>query len=418
MVIFWKTVQLKTKLLMANNTNLKDSKLAIEGGTPVRKELLPYGKQFVEQNDIDAVIKVLQSDWLTTGPTLVDFEKQFAEQVGAKHAIAVNSGTAGLHCAVYAADIGPGDEVITSPITFMATANCIRYQGAKVVFADVDPDSLNIDPKKIKECLTLKTKAIIGVDFTGQPADLDGIGEIAKNSGLVFIEDAAHSLGTTYKKRRVGSIADMTTFSLHAVKHITTGEGGVVVTNCSKLADRLRRFRNHGITRDHHQRQKDGTWFYDMEEMGFNYRLTELNSVLGISQLQKLPMLLDRRQEIALQYNEAFAALPQLTTPMGHPDSRSAWHLYIIRLNLEYLTKDRDEIFHSLRAENIGVNVHYIPVPWLAYYQKLGYQKGSWPVAESNYQRLISLPIWPGMTNEDVKDVILAVNKVLTAYRK
>jgi dTDP-4-amino-4,6-dideoxygalactose transaminase len=210
----------------------------------------------------------------------------------------------------------------------------------------------------------------------------------------------------------------MTTFSLHAVKHITTGEGGVVATNCSELANRLRRFRNHGITRDHHQRQKDGTWFYDMEEMGFNYRLTELNSVLGISQLQKLPMLLDRRREIALRYNEAFSALPQLSTPIEQVDSRSAWHLYVIRLNLDYLAKDRNEIFNSLRAENIGVNVHYIPVPWLTYYQKLGYQKESWPIAESNYQRMISLPIWPGMTNADVEDVILAVNKVLTAYRK
>jgi perosamine synthetase len=404
---------------MANDILSSKNKLAIEGGTPVRKELLPYGKQFVEQKDINAVIKVLESDWLTTGPTVMEFEKQFAAQVGAAHGVAVNSGTAGLHCAVYAAGIKSGDEVITSPMTFMATANCIRYQGAKVVFADVEPDTLNIDPEKIKECLTPKTKAIIAVDFTGHPANLEAIGEIAKNNNLAFIEDAAHALGTTYKNKKVGSIADMTTFSLHPVKHITTGEGGLVVTDDSGLAERLRRFRNHGISRDHHQRQEQGTWSYDMEEIGYNYRLTELNSVLGISQLQKLPILLERRKEIAARYNDAFSEISQLTPPAAaHPDCESAWHLYVIKLNLESLNKNRDEVFQALRAENIGVNVHYIPVPWLAYYQKLGYKKGGWPVAESNYHRLLSLPMWPGMTDGDVEDVILAVKKVLSAYQK
>ena len=394
------------------------NKLALHGGSPVREKLLPYGKQFVDQKDINAVIDVLKSDWLTTGPTIVEFEKQFAKQVDAAHGVAVNSGTAGLHCAVYAAGIGPGDEVITSPITFMATANCIRYQGAKVVFADVDPDTLNIDPEKIKECLGPKTKAIIAVDFTGQPADLAAIGEITQDNDLVFIEDAAHALGATYKKRSVGSIADMTTFSLHPVKHITTGEGGLVVTNDSEFAERLRRFRNHGIIQDFHQRQKQGTWVYDMDEVGYNYRLPELNSALGISQLQKLPGMLVRRQEIAARYNEAFSGAPQLTLPVGHSDCQSSWHLYVIKLNLSTLNTDRDEIFQALRAENIGVNVHYIPVPWLAYYQKLGYKKGSWPVAESMYYRLISLPVWPGMTDDDIEDVILAVNKVLAVYRK
>ncbi|MBT5470786.1 MAG: UDP-4-amino-4,6-dideoxy-N-acetyl-beta-L-altrosamine transaminase [Nitrospina sp.] len=403
---------------MTNSISLKNSKLAIEGGSPVREELLPYGKQFVEQNDIDAVIKVLQSDWLTTGPSVMEFEKLFAEQVGAAHGVAVNSGTAGLHCAVYAAGVEADDEVITSPMTFMATANCIRYQGAKVVFADVEPDTLNIDPEKIKECLTPKTKAIIAVDFSGQPVNLDAIGKIAKDNNLILIEDSAHALGATYKNRLVGSIADMTTFSLHPVKHITTGEGGLVVTNDSKLAERLRRFRNHGINRDHHQRQKQGTWTYDMEELGYNYRLTELNSVLGISQLQKLPKLLERRRRIVVRYNEAFSNIKQLTPPAEFPDSKSSWHLYVIKLNLESLTKDRDEIFQALRAENIGVNVHYIPVPWLAYYQKMGYKKGDWPIAESMYHRLISLPMWPGMTDDDVEDVIFAVKKVLAAYQK
>jgi perosamine synthetase len=407
-----------SRKLMVDKTLSEKNKLALHGGSPVREKLLPYGKQFVDEKDIQAVVSVLQSDWLTTGPAVMEFEKQFADYVGAAYGVAVSSGTAGLHCAVYAAGIEPGDEVITSPITFMATANCIRYQGAKVVFADVNPDTLNIDPEKVKECISPKTRAIIAVDFTGQPAELDAIGEIAKENNVIFIEDAAHALGAKYKNRPVGSIADMTTFSLHPVKNITTGEGGLVVGNDSKFAERLRRFRNHGITQDLHQRQKQGTWAYDMEEIGYNYRLTELNSVLGISQLEKLPKMLERRIKIATQYNEAFSELSQLE-PLGeHPDCQSAWHLYVINLNLESLTTERDEIFRALRAENIGVNVHYIPVPWFDYYQKLGYKKGSWPIAEGMYQRLISLPMWPGMTDGDVEDVILAVKKVLSAYQK
>jgi perosamine synthetase len=403
---------------MKDKVHLRKKELALYGGSSIRRNLLPYGKQFVDQQDIQSVVEVLQSDWLTTGPTVLEFEKQFAKQVGAAEGIAVNSGTAGLHCAVYAAGVGPGDEVITSPITFMATANCIRYQGAQVVFADVEPDTLNIDPEKIKNCLSPKTKAIIAVDFTGQPANLDPISEIAKNNNLVFIEDAAHALGATYKNRPVGSIADMTTFSLHPVKNITTGEGGVVVANDSSFVERLRGFRNHGITQDHYQRQKQSTWSYDMEEIGYNYRLTELNSVLGISQLKKLPKLLQRRQQIAARYNEAFLENPMLTLPLQQSYCQSAWHLYVVKLNLDNLETNRDEIFKALRAENIGVNVHYIPVPWLTYYQKLGYKKGSWPIAESMYHRLISLPVWPGMENSDVEDVILAMNKVLGAYQK
>jgi perosamine synthetase len=403
---------------MVDSILLQKEKLALYGGKPVRDKLLPYGKQFVDKKDVQAVIDVLQSDWLTTGPSIVEFEQRFAEQVGAAHGVAVSSGTAGLHCAIYAAGIEPGDEVITSPITFMATANCVRYQGGKVVFADVDPDTLNIDPEKIKECLSPKTRAIVAVDFTGQPADLDAIREIAQKNNLVFIEDAAHALGATYKNRSVGSIADMTVFSLHPVKHITTGEGGLVVANNPEFVERLRRFRNHGVTQDHHQRQKLGIWTYDMEEIGYNYRLPELNSVLGISQLQKFPQLLKRRREIANRYNEVFSGIPQLTLPVQSPDCQSAWHLYVIKLNLEGLESDRDEIFRALRAENIGVNVHYIPVPWLSYYQNLGYKKGDWPIAESMYYRLISLPMWPGMTDEDVEDVVMAVKKVLSAYQK
>jgi perosamine synthetase len=394
---------------------MHENKLALFGGKPVREKLLPYGRQFVDQKDIDAVVKVLRSDWLTTGPSVVAFEQQFSKQVGADHGVAVSSGTAALHCAVHAAGIKPGDEVITSPITFMATANCIRYQEGKVVFADVDPDTLNIDPEKIKECLTSKTRAIIAVDYTGLPADLEAIGKIAQDNNLVFIEDAAHALGATYKNRPVGSIADMTTFSLHPVKNITTGEGGVVVTSNSKFAESLRQFRNHGII---HQIQKQGTLSYDMEEIGYNYRLTEMNSVLGISQLQKLSTLMTRRRKVVDQYDDAFSKVPQLNLPARHPDCESAWHLYVIKLKLDTLKTGRDEIFQALRAENIGVSLHYIPVPWLAYYKNLGYKKGSWPIAERTYHSLISLPLWPGMKDLDVEQVVVAVKKVLAAYQK
>lgn len=393
-------------------------RLAIEGGAPVRARLLPYGHQSIDEVDIQHVVDALRSDWLTTGPKVSEFEAAFAKAVGAREGVAVSSGTAALHAAVFAAGIGPGDEVITTPITFAATANSVRFQGGTVVFADVQPDTLNIDPTQIRAKITARTKAIIVVDFSGQPVDIDEIRSLAREHGLIVIEDAAHALGASYKGRQVGSLTTLTTFSLHPVKHITTGEGGIVATDDPALAARLRLFRNHGISSDYRQRENQGSWYYEMIELGYNYRLTDIQCALGLSQLEKLPLWLMRRREIARNYTEAFSILPEVQVPQVPADRESAWHLYILKLNLDRLRVGRDRIFSALRAENIGVNVHYIPVPWHPYYQRLGYVKGQWPVAESAYERLISLPIWPGMTDADVSDAVVAVRKVLAAYRK
>ena len=393
-------------------------KLAIESGNPVRETYLPYGHQWIDESDIEAVVEVLRSDWVTTGPKVAEFEAKLADYVGAKYAVVFSSGTAALHAAVFAARIGPGDEVITTPMTFAATANCVFYQGGKPVFADVQPDTLNIDPEEIGKKVTSRTKAIIPVDYTGQPCDLNEIKEIARKHGLIVIEDAAHALGATYQGRRIGSLSDMTIFSFHPVKLITTGEGGAVVTDEPELARRLRIFRNHGITTEAREREEAGDWFYEMVYLGYNYRLTDIQCALGLSQMNKLDSWLARRREIARRYDEAFAGLPEIMTPVVKDDRSSAWHLYVIRLNLERLQVGRTEVFAALRAENIGVNVHYIPVYWHPYYQGLGYKQGLCPIAEASYERLISLPIFPGMSDHDVEDVIKAVKRVCCRYRR
>lgn len=380
--------------------------------------MLPYGRHSVDEEDIRAVEAVLRSNWLTTGPTVAEFEEAFARIVGAKFAVAVSSGTAALHAAAFAAGIEPGDEVITTPMTFAATANAVRYQGGTVVFADVRPDTLSLDPTTVEPLITSRTKAIITVDYAGQPSDLDDLNVLADRYGLTIIEDACHALGATYHGRQIGVLAPLTTFSLHPVKHITTGEGGMISTDDAELASRLRRFRNHGITTDHHQRGEAGSWCYEMVDLGYNYRLTDLQCALGLSQIRKLPDWLARRREIAARYTHAFVALPEIESPTVLPDRESAWHLYVIRLNLERLRVGRAEIFKALSAENIGVNVHYIPVPWHPYYQGLGYKKGNWPVAEHAYERMLSLPLFPAMTDRDVDDVVAAVGKVLEYFRK
>ena len=393
-------------------------RLAIEGGSSVRDRLLPYAHQVVDEEDVRVVVETLRSDWLTTGPKVAEFEEAFASEVGAKYAVAVSSGTAALHAAAFAAGIGPGDEVITTPMTFAASANCVRYQGGKVVFADVDPCTLNIVPDRVQQAITPRTRAIIPIDYAGQPAELDQINVLAEENNLAVIEDAAHALGATYKGRRVGSLATMTVFSLHPVKHITAGEGGVVTTDDSALAERLRSFRNHGITKDHHRREETVTWFYEMAALGYNYRLTDIQCALGLSQLSKLPRWVERRREIAARYTEEFARMPEVEPPGVQANREPAWHLYVLRLHLALLRVDRAQVFRALRAENIGVNVHYIPVPWHPYYQSLGYEKGQWPVAEAAYERIITLPLWPGMADTDVEDTIAAVKKVVEAYRK
>jgi dTDP-4-amino-4,6-dideoxygalactose transaminase len=338
--------------------------LAVDGGAPVRPTLLPYGHQIIDDVDIDAVVRVLRSEWLTTGPAVEAFEREVAAAVGARFAVALANGTAALHAAAFAAGIGPGRTAVTTPMTFAASANCVRYLGGTVQFADVQPDSLNLDPAAVAPLMRDDTAAVIAVDYTGQPADLDELRAIADASGACLIEDAAHALGATYRGRPVGSVAHLTTFSFHPVKHITTGEGGVVTTDDDRLAARLRLFRNHGITTDARQREAAGSWFYEMTALGFNYRLSDLQCALGSAQLTRLPGWIARRRAIAARYAAAFAGEAALELPAVRPGRESAWHLYVVRLRLERLAVDRHQVFKALRAENIGVNVHYIPVPW------------------------------------------------------
>jgi len=391
--------------------------LAIDGGTPVRKTFLPYGRQSIDEADIQAVVDVLRSDWLTTGPKVLEFEEAFAAWVGAKYAVSFSSGTAALHGAAFAAGLKPGDEAISSPMTFAATANCVLYQGATPVFADVSPDTLNLDPEDCARRITSRTKAILAVDYAGHPADLDLFAALAEKHGLVVIEDACHALGAEYRGRKVGGISHMSVFSFHPVKHLTTGEGGMVTTDNPLFAETLRRFRNHGISSDARQRQQDGEWFYEMVLLGFNYRLTDIACALGIEQLQRLESNLARRREIAARYNAALAEIPGVVAPKVREDANPAWHLYPVRLQLEQMRTGRREIFRALRAENIGVNVHYIPVHLHPYYRdRFGHKPGACPVAEDAYERLLSLPMFHGMSDQDVEDVIRAVNKVMVTF--
>jgi perosamine synthetase len=393
--------------------------LAIDGGTPVRERLLPYGRQSVDDADIQAVVEVLKSDWLTTGPKVGEFEERFSSWVEAKYAVSFSSGTAALHAAAFAAGIGPGDEAITTPMTFCATANCVLYQGAKPVFADVSADTLNLDPGEVVKKLSSRTKAILAVDYAGHSADLDALLAVTRPRGIPLIEDACHALGGEYRGKRVGGIADMTVFSFHPVKHLTTGEGGMVTTNDAALAETLRRFRNHGISSDARQRQASGQWYYEMVLLGFNYRLTDIACALGLSQLTKLKANLARRREIAALYTATFRDLPGMIPPSVRAEVNPAWHLYPIRVDLAKLTVDRGQIFRALRAENIGVNVHYIPVHLHPYYRgQFGHRDGESPVAETAYERLISLPMFHGMTDADVGDVVRAVSKVILSYAR
>ncbi|MFJ7950809.1 UDP-4-amino-4,6-dideoxy-N-acetyl-beta-L-altrosamine transaminase [Lysinibacillus sp. NPDC096418] len=376
----------------------------------MREDYLPYGKQWLEEDDIEAVVNILKSDYLTTGPTIASFEQEVANYVDAKYAVAFSNGTAALHGACFAAGISEGDEVITTPITFAASANCIRYEGGIVVFADINEDTYNIDPIEIEKNITPRTKAIIPVHFTGQPVQLDEIQAIAKKHNLIVIEDAAHALGAEYKGRKIGALSDMTMFSFHPVKHVTTGEGGVITTNSEYYYKKLLQFRSHGITRDaESMTQNDGPWYYDMQFLGYNYRMTDIQAALGISQMSKLDRFVERRREIVQMYDEAFKYNEFLVTPKQLLDCHSSWHLYVIQLNVEKLNATRKEVFEALLAQNIGVNVHYIPVHTLSYYKKLGYKEGSMPKAEALYETMITLPLFPKMTNSDVNDVIAAV---------
>ena len=391
--------------------------LAIDGGMPVRKTLLPYGRQAITEEDIGAVVETLRSDWLTTGPKIPEFEEKIAERVGAKYAVSFSSGTAALHGAAFAAGLKPGDEAITSPMTFAATANCVLYQGATPIFADVSKDTLNLDPRQVALRITPHTRAILPVDYSGHPADMDAFMQLADRHGLVVIEDACHALGAEYDGRPVGSVAHMTVFSFHPVKHLTTGEGGLVATDDPTLAETLRRFRNHGISSDARQRQAEGQWFYELVLLGFNYRLTDIACALGIEQLKRLDANLKRRREIAAFYSREFRQVREVVPPAIRENVTPAWHLYPIRLELSRLSVDRGRVFRALRAENIGVNVHYVPVHLHPYYRdRFGHKPGEFPIAEDGYDRLISLPMFHGMRDEDAEDVVHAVKKVASAF--
>lgn len=372
--------------------------------------MLPYGKQYIDDDDIDAVDKVLNSDWLTTGPIIPEFEQAVADYVGAEFAVAVCNGTAALHTAMFAIGIGPGDEVILPPMTFAATANCVVYQGGTPVFSDIDPDTLLIDPTLIEDKITPKTKAIIAVDYAGQPCDYDHLRKICEKHDIFLIADACHALGATYKDKFVGSLADMTVFSFHPVKHITTGEGGMVITDNAKLDARSRLFRNHGIRTNHKQRDQQGTWFYEMLELGYNYRITDFQCALGLSQLKKLPAFLKLRHKIASRYDDAFTLIPEIQPLTVQKDVLHAYHLYVIKLNLEALSCNRISIFQKLRNKDIGANVHYIPVHLHPFYRKhFGMHRNLCPMAEKAYEQILSLPIFPKMTDEDIKKVINAL---------
>ena len=390
---------------------------AILGGPPVRETLLPYGHQSITDDDIQAVVEVLRSDWITNGPKIDEFEQAFALYVGAEHAVSFSSGTAALHGAVMAAGIESGNEVLTSPLTFCATANCVLYQGATPTFADVTNDTLTLDPDDVKRRLSPRTKAILPVDYAGHPADLDEILALADRHGLTVIEDAAHALGARYRGRRVGSVSHMTVFSFHPVKHLTTGEGGMVTTNDVTFARRLRMCRNHGIESDARTRQAAGHWYYEMTTLGYNYRLTDFACALGLSQMCRLDANIKRRRAIAQHYEDSFASVPGLRLPHVRTDVESAWHLYPVRVDPSASVSKRDEIFQALRAEGLGVNVHYIPVHLHPYYrQRFGDRSGSWPVAEQASRDLISLPMFHAMTDDDVQDVVTAVKKVLRHF--
>jgi len=370
---------------------------------------IPYARQAIDENDIQAVTEVLRSDFLTTGPKVTEFEEVVADYVGAEFAVAVSSGTAALHIACLAAGIKDGDEVITTPITFAASSNCVLYCGGKAVFADIDPITYNIDPHEIQQKITSKTKAIIAVHFGGQPCAMDEIRQIAEKHNLTVIGDAAHALGAEYKGRRIGSLSDMTVFSFHPVKHITSGEGGMVTTNDKRLYEKLKLLGTHGITRDADLLIKnEGEWYYEQLELGYNYRITDFQCALGISQMSKIDRFVERRRKIAKRYDEAFSDLDGVVIPPHTPGCNSSYHLYPIQVT----DMPRKAAFDKLRAAGIGVNVHYIPVYKHPYYQENGYRDVKCANAESLYERLISLPMFTKLTNEEQDYVIETVKKI------
>jgi len=380
-----------------------------------KEKTIPYGHQWIDEKDIKEVIKVLKGDWITQGPKVEEFEKAVAKYCGVKYAVAVSSGTAALHAAYTVAGIGQGDEVITTPLTFAATANAVVYCGGKPVFVDVESDTLNINPELVEGLITPKTKAIAPVDFAGRPCDYDEILKIAKENNLLIIEDAAHSLGSEYKGKKVGSFSDMTVLSFHPVKTITTGEGGMVLTNNKEFYERMKTFRQHGIVK----KPEIGKWYYEIENLGYNYRLTDFQSALGISQLKKADKFIKRRRQIVEKYNRAFEGIEEIIIPAEEKYAKSAWHIYVVQFVLERLKAGRKEIFEALQREGIGVQVHYLPVHMHPFYKNnFGYKLGDFPIAEKYYERAITLPLFPKMANRDINKVIKVVRETINFYRK
>ncbi len=396
-------------------------KLAISGGTPVRDNKIFYGRQWIDQKDVEAVVETLTSTLITCGPKVIELEQKLTEITGAKYAVVCSNGTAALHCACIAAGIEPGDEIITTPLTFAASANCALYCGAKPIFADVDMETYNIDPKSIRDRITDKTKAVVAVDYTGQVVKIDEIRKICRDYGLFLIEDAAHSIGSSYNGKMVGNLADLTTFSFHPVKTVTAGEGGAILTNDEECYRKLIRSRSHGIVHDESEMEEaphEGIWYYEQISLGYNYRMTDFQAALLLSQLSKLDKFKRRRQEIVAQYNEAFTDIPEIIIQKEIQESDTCRHLYIIQLDTNRLTCTRKEFFYAMSAENIQCQVHYVPVYWFPLYKHLGYERGLCPNAEKIYSNIMSIPLYPQMKDQDVQDVIHAVKKIVDNYRK
>jgi perosamine synthetase len=392
-----------------------ERQLAIEGGRPVRTTMLPYGRQQIGEEDVEAVLRVLRGGLLTTGPEVEAFEGEMAAFCGARRAVALANGTAALHGALHAIGVGPGDEVVVPAITFLATANAALYLGATPRFADVDPRTLLLDPDRLGPLVNERTRAVVTVDYAGQPADPAPLRAQLEGRDIALVADACHSLGGFRDGLPVGTLADLSCFSFHPVKAMTTGEGGMVVTGSDELADRVARFRNHGIDRDSARREREVSWEYDMVELGYNYRLTDLQCALGRSQLRRLEGWIERRGEIARRYDERFADLPGARPLAVEPGVRHARHLYVLLLEGSLGEGLRRRVFEALRAEGIGVNVHYRPVYLNSWYRRrLGTAEGLCPVAEDAYRRMITLPLYAGMSDEEADQVVRAVEKVLS----
>jgi len=398
---------------------MPEEQLALHEGAPVRDELLPYGSQSVTEGDADAVRDAVLDDWITQGPKIDAFEDAVADACNATHAVAFSSGTTALHAAVAAAGIDRGDEAITSPLTFAGTANAIVYNDGTPVFADVHPDTLTIDPNRVEDRITGRTKALLPVDFAGHPCAYDALREIAEEHNLTMIADACHALGATYHDRPLGSLADMSVFSFHPVKHITTGEGGMVLTDCPTFNDRLERFRHHGIVKDTSdlQHPDEGPWYYEQQQLGHNFRITDIQCALGLQQIERLDAFLDRRRQIANRYDNAFSDLPGICPPPEAEKVTHAYHIYPVQFDLDRCQTNRTTLFEAFRAENIGVQVHYLPVYRHPYYrEEFGFETGHCPHAEQYYERAITLPLFPAMTEQDVNDVLTATNKIHRHY--